>query len=306
MLAVQGGGEHHNPRFAGVPVRRLDDVVLDVLADGQGGVGWQGPRRGRPGQQVHRQTRRCVSRNGPQPLCAVGQQAELGHHRGVRHIPVGAWLVELVAAESGAGLRAVGLNGVALVEQALGVHLREQPPDRLHVFRLVGDVGTFHVDPVAHPAREVVPFGGVPHDRLPASGVVFLHRNARSNVLLGDAEGFFYPELDGKPVGVPAGFAFHPLSLQGAIATKQVFEGPGHDVVNPGLAIGRRRTLEKHETAALRAGVHTALEHIALLPLLHHLIGDGRQVQGASFWKTSGHGWRPTGQVHPAGRVARR
>ena len=61
-------------------------------------------------------------------------------------------------------------------------------------------------------------------------------------------------------------------------------------MVNSWLAIGRRRALEEDEPTAFGTGVHTALENIALIPLLHHLIGDGGQIQGASFRETSGHG----------------
>ena len=306
MLAVQRSGEHHDAFLARVAVGRLDDVVVDLLSDGQGRVGRQRPWRGRPGQQVHRQVAGSAAGHGANAVRAVRQQAELGHHRGVGHVAVGAGLVELVAAESRAGLGAVGLNGVSLVEQALGVHLGEQPPHGLHVLRLVGDVRGLHVDPVSHAAGQVVPLRGVPHHGFATGRVVFLHGNGRANVFFGDAKGLLDPELHGQTVGVPTGFAFDPLALERAVTAEQILQGAGHHVVNAGLAIGRGRALEEDEAAALRAGVHTALEHVALLPLLHHLIGDGRQVQGASFWKTSGHGWRPAGQVHPAGRVARR
>ena len=78
------------------------------------------------------------------------ENGELGRHRGVLHIAVAAGLVEFVRTEARSGGRRIGLDGVAFVEQALLVELSEQPLEGFDVGVLVGDVGVFHIHPVAH------------------------------------------------------------------------------------------------------------------------------------------------------------
>ena len=306
VLSVERLGQQHDARLPRVAVGGLDDVVGDVRTDGEGGVGRQGPGRGRPCQEVDRQYCRSITGHAAKALGAVLEQPELGHHGGVGDVAVGARLVELVAAEARAGLGAVRLDGVALVDEALLVELGQQPPDGLHVFRLVGHVGRVHVDPVAHAPREVVPLLGVAHDGRAARVVVFLDGNLAADVLLGDAEGLLHPEFHRQSVGVPTGLALDPLALQCLVTAEDVLQRTGHHVVDARLAIGRGWTFEEHEAVIGGAGFHAAVEHIALLPLRHHLARNAGQVEGASFGKSWGHRGSSTAAAQRSRPVARR
>ena len=88
--------------------------------------------------------------------------------------------------------RGVGLYGEAFVEEPLLVDLAQQPPQRLDVAVVVGDVGVLHVDPVAHLAGQLLPFLRVLHHLAAAGGIIFVYADLLPDVLLGDTEGLLY------------------------------------------------------------------------------------------------------------------
>jgi hypothetical protein len=58
-----------------------------------------------------------------------------------------------------------------------------------------------------------------------------------SDVFFRDSQFFLYAELDRKSVCIPAGFALDTEALQRFVPAKEVFERPGHDVVDARNAI---------------------------------------------------------------------
>ena len=70
--------------------------------------------------------------------------------------------------------RAIGLNGVTLVEHIVLVELLQEPPEGLDVLVVVGDIGVVEVDKVAHALGKVAPFLGEHHHVLAALTVVLL------------------------------------------------------------------------------------------------------------------------------------
>ena len=71
VLSVERLGQHHDPRLPRVAVGGLDDMVGNVRTDGEGGVGRQGPGRGRPCQEVDRQSCRSLTGHAAKALGAV-------------------------------------------------------------------------------------------------------------------------------------------------------------------------------------------------------------------------------------------
>ncbi len=106
-------------------------------------------------------------------------------------------------------------------------------------------------------------------------------------------------------MGVPSRLALDALALEGLIAAENILEGTGHDMVDPRFAIGGGRAFKEYESAVVGTCVHTAAEHIALLPLLHHLLGNAGQIKGASFRKTSGHRVGTKDSARKASRIGR-
>ena len=102
-----------------------------------------------------------------------------------------------MARKASAGSRGVGLYGVTFIEQPLVVKLLEQPPQRLDILVVVGDVGMLHVDEVAHFLCQLLPLGCELHHVLTALVVVVFRRDifwgcVVVNVFLGDTQLFLY------------------------------------------------------------------------------------------------------------------
>ena len=181
-------------------------------------------------------------------------------------------------ARSGGGR--VGLDGVALVEQPLVEELLEEPPQRLDVFVVIGDVGIVHIDPVAHLAGQVLPHARKLHDGFAAGAVVLLDGDLFADVLLGDAELLLDAQFDRKSVRIPPRLAVHEVALLRLVTAKNVLDRTGHDVVDARRAVGRRGAFVEYERGVSFARGDAFMECIAGVPLAEHVGGYAGQVGG--------------------------
>ena len=270
---------HYDGDFlATVGVEGAHDAVVDCGAHTEGAVGGQRPGRGRPRQEVGR----APPRHG---FDGVGY-AELRDACGVLDVAVASGLVELVRAEARAGHRRIGLDGVALVEIALLVELGEQPPHAFDVAVVVGDVGIVEVHPVAHAVGEVGPLAGVLHHLGAAGCVVVVDADFRAYILFLNAEILFHTEFYGQAVSVPAGLALDVETAHGLVAAHHVLDGACHHMVDAGLAVGRRRTLEKHKRRSALACGERASEKVAGIPVGKHFAVDIGKVYAVIFFES--------------------
>ena len=162
-------------------------------------------------------------------------------------------------------------------------------PHALNVLAVVGDIRLLQVQPEADAPGEVVPHIGVAHHGLLARGVVLFDADGLADVLLGDAELFLHAELDGQPVGVPAGLAVHAMPLLRLVAAEDVLDGARHHVVDAGQAVGAGRTLVEHEGRRVLAQLQALAERVLSFPLLQHSFGDLGQVEFIILRKTLVH-----------------
>ena len=157
---------------------------------------------------------------------------KLGSYRGICHILITARLIELVRRKSCSRFGRVGLNGVSFIDQILVVELFEQPPNRLHIFGSIGDIGLVHIDPIPHLFGQITPYVCVAHHSFAACRIVLVHADRFSDIYFGNSEFFFHTEFNGKTMCIPACFSFNLKSFLGFIATENVFDGASHHVVN--------------------------------------------------------------------------
>ena len=227
--------------------------VVDVVVDGEGDVSGEGPGRRGPGQDRG-------SGIVPEPEADV--DARVGD---VVLVAQG----ELVAGQRRRAARAVGSHPEALVDEVLVPHALERPPDRLDVVGVVCPVGVVVVLPERHPLGHRPPVAHVLVDALAAEPVELGDAELLDLLLARDAELLLDLQLDGQPVGVPAGLALDVEALHRPVAAEEVLESPGQDVMGPGFAVGRGRSLVEDETLAALARVEARLEGAVLLPGLH-------------------------------------
>ena len=141
-------------------------------------------------------------------------------------------------AQACTGSRRIGLDGITLIKQVLVIKLLQEPPKRLYVTVVIGDVWIIKVHPVTHLVSKVGPFLGKFHHILAAGCVIVGHRDGLSDVLLGDTECLLHSEFYGKAMGIPAGLASYQESLHCLVTAEGVLDGTGHYVVDAGHAVG--------------------------------------------------------------------
>ena len=225
-------GQDVDGLFTTIGIGSLDGNIVNLRSYTKGCIGRQSPRCCRPSENIYR------SIQITQIIQIILSDFELRRHRCVLHVPVAARLVELVAGETCSGSRRIRLDGVTLVKKVLLVELLEQPPKGFDIFVVVGDVGVFHIHPIAHPVAQVGPLAGVHHYVFAAFLVVLLNADALSDVFLRDAKLFFYAKFNGESVCVPTGFTFHLVALHRLEATESVLDAASQNMMDAWVAVG--------------------------------------------------------------------
>ena len=253
------------------------DDVVDLGADHHGQVAGQGPRGGRPDEQV----------GAVEHLVLAGRvhpQAD-GDGRVLDLLVDVVVHPQLVVGQRRLVVPAVGQDAEALVDQALVPQRLERPDDRLHVVGVHRLVVVVEVDPAGLAGDVVAPLAGVLHDRL-AAGVVEL-LDAELDDLVGglDAVQTHRLELGGQAVGVPAEAALDTLAAHRLVARDEVLDVAGQQVAVVRQAVGERRTVVEDELvlAALArvALVDGGLEGAVGGPVGQHPLLDLREARAA-------------------------
>ena len=68
-------------------------------------------------------------------------------------------------------------------------------------------------------------------------------------------------------MGIPTGLALYTVSLEGMKSTENVLDRTGHDMMNAGFSVGRRRTLKENIGPISRSRIDAFLERILALPI---------------------------------------
>ena len=268
----------------------LVEAVGGVLLHGEGGVAGKGPRRGGPGDDADV---RALAQPDAFPL--LRRQPELDVDAGVGDV-VAVALREFVVAQAGLAAGAVGRAAVVLVDQPALPQLLEDPPAALDVVVVVGDVRVLHVRPEGDALGQFLEIADVAVDALAAFGVELGDAVGLDLGLGAEAELLLHLDLDGQAVGVPARLAGHAVAAHRLVAREQVLDDAGHDVVDAGPPVRRRRPLVEHEQVAFGALRDAAAEDVALAPEVEDAgLERGEADAGVDGAEELGlgHGWPP-------------
>ena len=218
-----------NGFFAAVGVLALQGHIFYFRSYAQSSIGGQCPWGGGPCQCIH--------------LFSFGVEGnlvrylKLSSHCGVLHVPIASRLVQFVAGQTSTCSRAVGLNGISLVEQTFLIQLLQQPPQCLYVFVVIGDIGMFHIHPVSHLLAQVGPFARVFHHIQAAALVVLLYTDGFAYIFLGDAQLFLHTEFYGQSMGVPSCLTHNLLSVHSLITAEGVLQTSGQYVMDTWVTV---------------------------------------------------------------------
>ena len=181
--------------------------------------------------------------------------------------------------QRGAAARAVGHDLVTLVQKPHVGNLLQAPPYALDVFVVIGDVGVFHVRPVADAVGHALPFTLIfPY------GFLALFDERLDAVLLDlllavQTQQFFHLQLYRQTVGIPAGLAQHLHALHRAVAREQILEHARFDVADVRLAVGRGRAVVEREYIRAFALIDGFLEDVILFPEVQNFFFARQKVK---------------------------
>ena len=157
-----------------------------------------------------------------------------------------------------------------LVEQVILPELVENPPDRLDIIRLEGDICFRFVHPEAHAVGELFPLFDVLHRRSAAAAVELFNAKLFDLLFAAQPKALLDLDLNGQPVGVPAALALHIVALHDLVAREHVLKGAREDMMNARPAIRRRWSFKKDIARPIGPLTQRLLEDLLLLPHRHH------------------------------------
>jgi hypothetical protein len=78
---------------------------------------------------------------------------------------------------------------------------------------------------------------------------------------------------------VPSGFPLYIKTLHGLVAAENILDGPGHDVMDSGYAVGRWRPFVKDERRMVPTLFKALVENSILLPISKDFFAYGCEVE---------------------------
>jgi len=109
--------------------------------------------------------------------------------------------------------RAPRHNFVIFVDKIALISLGEPIPYRFHIIRIVGNIGIIKIQPIAHAVSELLPLINILPNRLFAFGIELINAVLLNLAFGSNIEVFFYFQLHGQTVRVPATLSRHVVAL---------------------------------------------------------------------------------------------
>ncbi len=261
VLEVGGGAACGNPVLLAV---LFHQVVVHVRAHNDAEVGVQSPRSRRPHEDAR------VLELG---LVRVDRE----NQREGRVLTVLIALVRFEVRKRSGESRAVRLNAVALVDEALVEALLEHPPHRFHEVLVHGLVALVEVDPAAHAAHGLLPFAGVLEHLATAGFVELINTELLDFGNASETEFVLHERFNRKSVAVPTETAGNLLALHGPVTRNDILDGTGEQVTVVRKARCKRRTIVEGVRFGFRTAVKGLLEAFVLVPQAEHALFDLRE-----------------------------
>ena len=234
-----------------IPFQHLRPDIGVVRTHGQGFVRSQGPGGRRPCQEI---------------FIIPVRSLELHSQCVDLHCLIS--LSDLVGGKSGSAARAVRLDLVTFIDHILLEELVDDPPDRLNIIVVQGDVRVIHVRQIAGTFTHISPHIREGEYRFPALLIEFLDSVFLNVLLSAHAQVLLHLDLHRKSVGIPAGPGCDLEALHPLIAVDGILQCTGHHMVNARLAVRCRRSLEENELRSAFPCFRTFRQQIIVFPFL--------------------------------------
>ena len=169
--------QHNRHRHTRVRIEGLNGHIREIRAHTKRRVRRQCPGSGRPCQEE----RFAELRH----LRFRVEDAELRRASRVLHVAIATRLVQLVRAKARSGGRRIRLYGVSFIEQPFLIEFLQQVPQCFDISVIVCDIRVFHIHPVAHLLRQVLPLLRELHHVAAAGCVILGYRDLFADIFLG-------------------------------------------------------------------------------------------------------------------------
>ena len=261
VLEVSGGTACGNPVLLAILFHK---VVVHVRAHNDTEVGVQSPRGRRPHEDAR------VLELG---LARVDRENQCEG----RVLTVLIALVRFEVRKRSGKSRAVRLDAVALVDEALVEALLEHPPHRFHEVLVHGLVALVEVHPAAHAANGLLPFAGVLEHLATAGFVELVDAQLLDFGNASKTKFVLHKRFNRKAVAVPTEAAGNLLALHGPVTRNDILDGTGKQVTVVRKARCKRRAIVEGIGFGFRTGVQRLLERFILIPQAEHALFDLRE-----------------------------
>src|SRR5690606_34804629 len=131
----------------------------------------------------------------------------------------------------------------------------------------IGNIWIIHINPIPHLLGEIIPNIGIAHYCTFTCFIIFFNTYFCAYIFFCDPKFFFNSQFYGKAMGIPPGFSLYLVTFLGFITTKYILDGTGHNMVNSGQSICRRRAFEKHKWLLSFTGSYALFKYVILLPI---------------------------------------
>src|SRR3546814_11664889 len=96
-------------------------------------------------------------------------------------------------------------------------------------------------------------------------------------------------------MGIPSTLTFYPVTTQRFVSAKDIFDRPGHHMMDSGNTVSRRRSFVKCKGFVFRAGLDTLLKNAVPFPIGEYFLScrsEERRV-GKECVSTCRSRWSP-------------
>ena len=261
VLEVGGGTACGNPVLLAVLFHK---VVVHVRAHNNAEVRIKSPRGRRPHEDAR--------------VLELGFIRVEREDEGQRRVlTVLITLVRFEVRKRSSERRAVRLDAVALVDEALVEALLEHPPHRFHEVLVHGLVALVEVHPAAHAAHRLLPFAGVLEHLAAAGFVELIDAKLLDFGNASEAQFVLHERFNRKAVAVPTETARNLLALHGPVTRNDVLDGTGKQVTVVRKARCKRRAIVESVRFGFRTAVKRLLEAFVLVPQAEHALFNLRK-----------------------------
>ncbi len=185
-----------------------------------------------------------------------------------------------MARKTGTAPCAIRNHLIILIQESLLPDLFNNPPERLDVGRLIGNVRMIHVKPKANFLGKILPLGLILPYRFPALLVKFCDAIFLNFFFVFKTELVFHFNFDRQPMSIPPRLSLHPEPPHGFVAANYILEGTREHVVDSGPAVQGGRSFVKHKIFRFLAIFHALFKNLVLFPELQNVFFYLRKIHG--------------------------